>query len=51
MSFADWPFTHLAGTPGARGLIEQVRVDADGGGGGGVAGLAGDEPHVGAGRD
>ena len=30
-SFANWPFTHLAGTPDARGLTEQERADAEGG--------------------
>jgi len=27
-SFAHWPFTHLAGTPDARGLTEHERADA-----------------------
>jgi len=42
VSFANWPFTHLPGTPDAHGLTEQERADAEGGGG--AAGLTADAP-------
>ena len=39
--FANWLFTQVAGTPGARGVTEHGRADAEGGGG--VAEPTGDD--------